>query len=87
METPQKITRDNITKHLIEYELNMAGKTLIDTLDDDKWYFNITLTTEQQAEFKKYAIALIRKIFKCNRERAEKTFGWFDLGYGLRTKN
>ena len=26
-----KITRDNITKHLIEYQLQMVGKSLLDT--------------------------------------------------------
>lgn len=29
-----KINRENITKHLVEYQLNMIGKSLIDTLDD-----------------------------------------------------
>src|SRR5215831_1573592 len=38
-----KITRENISKHLIEKELELAGKTLLDTMDDDNWYFNFTL--------------------------------------------
>ena len=85
MET--KITRENITRHLIEYQLAMVGKSMMDTLDDDKWYFNITMTTEQFTEFKKYSIKLIKKVFKCNTTRAKSTFDWFNLAFGLRIKN
>jgi len=85
MET--KINRENISRHLIEYQLAMVGKSMMDTLDDDKWYFNITMTTEQFTEFKKYSIKLIKKIFKCNTSRALSTFDWFNLAFGLRIKN
>lgn len=82
-----KINRANITKHLIEYQLDMVGKRLVDTLDDDMWYFNWTMTQEQHEEFKRYAIPLLKKIFKFNKGRAESTFCWFDLQFGLRIKN
>jgi hypothetical protein len=82
-----KVNRANITRHLIEYQLDMVGKRLVDTLDDDMWYFNWTMTQEQHDEFKRYAIPLIKKIFKCNKARAESTFGWFDMQFGLRIKN
>jgi len=82
-----KVNRANITRHLIEYQLDMVGKRLVDTLDDDMWYFNWTMTQEQHEEFKRYAIPLLKKIFKCNKARAESTFGWFDMQFGLRIKN
>jgi len=82
-----KITRDNITKHLVEYQLKMVGKTLLDTLDDDNWYFNITMTQAEFDEFRKYAVKLIRKTFRCNRLRGESTFDWFNMQFGLRIKN
>lgn len=82
-----KVNRANITRHLIEYQLDMVGKRLVDTLDDDMWYFNWTMTQEQHEEFKRYAIPLLKKIFKFNKARAESTFGWFDLQFGLRIKN
>lgn len=82
-----KVNRANITRHLIEYQLDMVGKRLVDTLDDDLWYFNWTMTQEQHEEFKRYAIPLLKKIFKFNKARAESTFGWFDLQFGLRIKN
>lgn len=83
----EKVTRENISKHLVEYQLNMVGKSLIDTLSDDMWYFNITMTQKQHEEFKIYAVKLIRKIFKCNKSRGEETFNWFNLQFGLRIKN
>ena len=82
-----KVNRANITRHLIEYQLDMVGKRLVDTLDDDLWYFNWTMTQEQHEEFKRYAIPLLKKLFKFNKGRAESTFGWFDLKFGLRIKN
>ena len=82
-----KINRSNITRHLIEYQLDMVGKRLVDTLDDDMWYFNWTMTQEQHEEFKRYAISLLKKIFKFNKGKAESTFQWFDLQFGLRIKS
>ena len=82
-----KINRENISKHLVEYQLNMVGKTLEDTLSDDMWFFNWTLTPEKHKEFKAYAIPLLKKTFKFNKGIAEKTFGWFNLQFGLRIKS
>ena len=82
-----KITRENIERHLLEYQLSLVGKTIMDTLDDDQWYFNITITREKFTEFEKYAIKLIKKVFKCNTSRAKKTFDWFNLNLGLRIKD
>jgi len=86
-EKPSKINRENISRHLVEYQLKMVGKTMMDTLDDDMWYFNITMTQKQHEEFKAYAVELIKKVFKCSKNRALKTFDWFNLVYGLRIKN
>jgi hypothetical protein len=85
-EKPSKINRENISRHLVEYQLKMVGKTIMDTLDDDMWYFNITMTQKQHEEFKAYALALIKKVFKCNKLRALRTFDWFNLEFGLRIK-
>lgn len=81
-----KVNRTNISEHLVEYQLNMVGKTMLDVEGDEKWYINNTMTQEQHEEFKAYAIPLLKKIFKFNKSRAEKTFGWFDLQFGLRIK-
>jgi hypothetical protein len=82
----KKINRDNCARHLVEYELQMVGKTMMDTLDDMEWYSNITMTREQHEEFKNYSVKLIKKIYKVNTSKAVEIFNWFDMGYGLRIK-
>jgi hypothetical protein len=82
-----KINRTNISDHLIRYQLEMVGKTYEEAQKDDMWFFNWTLTQEQADQFKAYAVPLIKKVFKCNRSRAESTFAWFFLEFGLRIKD
>lgn len=81
------VNRTNIAEHLIRYQLEMVGKTWEEAQKDDMWFFNWTMTEEQYQKFRNYAIPLIKKIFKCNRKKAEATFSWFDLEFGLRVKN
>jgi hypothetical protein len=84
---------EELSYHIKEY-LDTNNLTLIKSFPvlwegwecDDKWYFNWTMTSAQHESFKNYAIPLIKKIFKCNKSNAEKTFDWFNLGYGLRIK-
>lgn len=82
-----KVNRTNIADHLIAYQLNMIGKTISEIETDEKWYHNNTFTSEQFEEFKSYSIPLLKKIFKFNKSKAESTFSWFNLQYGLRIKN
>lgn len=79
-----KINRETITIHLVEYELNIVGKTLEEAEKSSKWYSENSMTEEQYEMFKGYAIPLIKKVFKCSKKKAEETFRWFDLMYGLR---
>ena len=87
MERKKTINRQNITTHLIEYQLNIIGKTVDEVTNDEKWYNNNTMTQEQHEEFKAYAIPLLKKVFKFNKSKAEQTFSWFDLSFGLKIKN
>jgi len=82
-----KVNRTNITDHLIEYQLKMIGKTVDEIKEDEQWYINNTMTEEQHEEFERYAIPLLKKIFKFNKSKAESTFGWFDLQFGLKIIN
>lgn len=82
-----KVTRENLEKYLLEYQLEMIGKHLVDTLDDDKWYFNMTMTTKQREDFRKHAIKTIQRILKCNRGKAYDIFDHFVGNLGLRIKN
>lgn len=80
----EKITRENVAEHMIRYQLKMVGKTWEDALADQQWYKNFTMTPQQHEEFKAYCIPLIKKVFRCNKKKAEATFSWFDLEFGLR---
>lgn len=82
-----KITRENITTHLIEYQLNVIGKTTEQAKKDELWFTNWTFTTQQYELFRAYAIPLIKKTFRCNTKKATETFGWFNVQYGLRIKD
>lgn len=86
MEKEKKINRENITTHLIEYQLNMIGKTIEDATTTPEWFQEFSMTTEQYEEFKKYAIPLLKKVFKFNTNRAKSTFEWFNLKFGLTIK-
>lgn len=82
----ETVNRANIVKHLIERELSMVGKTLVDTLDNDRWFFDWPMTYKQYEEFKAYAIPLLKKVFRFNSAKANSTFGFFWEHFGLRLK-
>ncbi len=81
------INRTNISEHLVEYQLNMIGKTIEQARELENWFQQWTMTTKQFELFKAYAIPLLRKVFKFNKRAAENTFDWFNLQYGLRIKD
>lgn len=80
----KKIDRTNITEHLIEYQLNMIGKTIDKATEVEDWHYQWTLTQKQYELFKTYAIPLLKKVFKFNKTKAESTFNWFYSNFGLR---
>lgn len=82
----KKITRENIADHLLEYQLNLIGKTIEDGQKNPNWIREWTISQEKYDKFKKYAIPLLKKVFKYNTSKAKYTFDWFDLGYGLKIK-
>jgi len=82
-----KINRENVADHLVDYQLEMVGKSTQEAYMTKEWYSKWTMTTEQHEAFKAYAIPLLKKVFKCRKERAESTFNWFDLQFGLRIKD
>lgn len=83
----EKINRKTILSHLIDFELALAGKKLTDAVDAHDWRFDFTITNYQLEQFRNYAIPLLKKVFRCNKAKAESTFEWFWKNYGLRIKN
>lgn len=82
-----KIDRTNVSMHLVEYQLAMIGKTLAEAKDNPLWYSEWTMTAEQHEQFRKYAIPLLKKVFRYNTKKAQNTLDWFNLQFGLRIKN
>lgn len=79
-----KPTRENIAMHLVEMQMNMIGKTFEDAEANQNWFNENTMTSEQFLVFRKTAVALIKKVYKCNKATAEKNFDWWNLNWGLR---
>lgn len=78
-----KINRLNIADHLLEYQFNLIGKTMADAVKDETWIVAWSLTPEQYEQFKSYAVPLLKKVFKFNKAKAEQTFQWFNVQFGL----
>ena len=82
----EKVKRETIGEHLFDYQLKMIGKTRLDVIDQDRWYFCFTMTRVQYEEFKKYAVPLMMKTFKCNKNKALQNFEWYWQMFGVRLK-
>lgn len=79
-----KPTRENIAMHLVEMQMNMIGKTFEDAETNQNWFHDYTMTSEQFLEFRNKAVALIKKVYRCNKATAAKNFDWWNLNWGLR---
>lgn len=86
-EQKRVVNRSNIHEHLIEYQLNMIGRTIEDARLVEDWPEEWTMTAKQHEMFKSYAIPLLKKVFKFNKKKAEETFEWFNFANGLRIKD
>jgi len=82
-----KPRRETMIQHLIEYQINLAGYTMVDTFNDDRWHRKWTLTVAQKKEFQKYSKGIIKKVFRCNSAKAQNTFEWFYSVFGLKIKD
>lgn len=79
------INRSNIYPHLVEKMFNIKKKTTQDAILDKKWK-EWSISEQEFLDFKKYAVQLIKKVFKCSSRNAQNTFTWFWLSHGLIVK-
>ena len=79
--------REEINRKLVSMQMEMIGLTYQDAMDTPEFWRVYTLTTEQTEAWRKLAIPLIKKTFKCNKRRAEMTLGMFELNLGLRVED
>ena len=79
-----KINRQNISEHLLEYQLGLIGKSVKDAIGVGDWRNQWAFHPDTAEQFRRYSIPLIKKVFKCNKTKAESTFNWFLLNFGLK---
>jgi hypothetical protein len=79
--------REEINRKLVTMQMEMIGLSYQDAMDTPEFWRVYTLTTEQTLEWRKVALPLIKKTFKCNKKIAEITMDMFELNLGLREFN
>lgn len=79
--------REEINRKLVSMQMEMIGLTYDDAVSTPEFWKVYSLTTAQTLEWRKAALPLIKKTFKCNKRRAELTMAMFELNLGLREFN
>ena len=77
--TEDEILTVMLNKQLIKYSLKID-----DIREIPEWYSKYTMTGEEHAEWKYFCINTMIKNLGYSKIRAEKTFAWMDLCWGLR---
>lgn len=78
------INRTNVARHILEYQLNMIGKTTIHTKSEPDWFNKWTIYESDYQLLKSYSISLLKKTFKFNSTKAKETFDWWYMHFGLK---
>lgn len=79
--------REEINRKLVSMQMELIGLTYEDAMNTPEFWRVYTLTTEQTEIWRKDAMKLIQKTFKCNRRRAELIMATFEVNLGLREYN
>ena len=77
------ITRINVSEHLLEFQFNILGKTMSDTIEETWWKTEWRLSVKQKKLFRSYAMGVLKKVFRFNTSKALKTYDFFDNNFGL----
>jgi hypothetical protein len=75
--------RDELPAKLVALQMEIIGLTYEDAMNTPEFWRVYTMNEQQHAMFRKSAMFLIQKTLRCNRKRAESTFAFFDLQFGL----
>ncbi len=83
-----KLTKNNLLEHLINKMFEIINvdenyQNLIETKNKN-WFQDHSWNKEQEESFKEYALPLIKKVYKLNKDLANNNYYWFLLQYGLR---
>lgn len=78
--------RQNISEYLLEYQLNILGRTSSETSSKSNWKNIWKLSYKQKESFKEFALSTFKKVFKFNKIKSIETYKFFDEKFGLRNK-
>jgi hypothetical protein len=76
-----------VSENLINQMFSIAGHQVVfEDIKDrkDDWYYQWTMTKEQNEEWFKWGTAYIKKELKTTKKMASMTMRMFDLSYGLK---
>ena len=79
--------REEINRKLVSMQMELIGLTYEDAMNTPEFWRVYTLTTEQAITWRKGALKLIQKTFKCNKRKAEITMAAFEINLGLRIED
>jgi hypothetical protein len=80
----EKVKRENIGEFLFQKELEIIGATRLMIVDSDNWRAKFPMSRNQYSEFRDYAIKLMMKTFRCNKNKASETFNWYWMQFGVK---
>lgn len=82
----EKVKRENIGEYLFEKQLRIIGATRLNVVDFDNWRAKFPIKREEYSAFRDYAIKLMMKTFRCNKNKAIDTFNWYWMQFGVKIR-
>jgi hypothetical protein len=76
--------RNELPAKLVALQMEAIGKTYEDAISTVEFWKVYTMTKQQNESFRKNAIALIKKVLRCNKSKAIVALDLFMLDIGLR---
>ena len=80
----EKVKREAIGEFLFDKQLKIIGATRLSIIDQDQWRSKFPIKREEYSAFRDYAIKLMMKTFRCNKNKAIDTFNWYWLQFGVK---
>lgn len=78
-------TTREVFVELVNLQLVPHGKTYDDVVGDPEWYMRYKTTRDDEVNFQKAGIEILRKKLKMTKKLAEQEMSWFILQWGLTT--
>lgn len=81
----KRTTTREVFVELVNLQLVPHGKTYDDVVGDPEWYMKYKTTRDDEINFQKAGIEILRKKLKMSKKLAEQEMSWFILQWGLTT--